>query len=187
MFKDLLIKNRSIRFYDQSVAVSRENILDLVDCARISNSAGNRQPLKYFICHTPEMSATVHKYIGLAGNPPEGKRPAAYLVILLDSLLKGYGVPEMDCGIAAEVMLLRATEIGLGGCMIGMVNRKGLQKALSIPDRYEILLVLAIGKPQETHVFEVAESEKSDMTGWWDEQGVRHVPKRRLEDIVINY
>jgi len=187
MFRDLVNKNRSIRIYDQSVAVSRETLLELVDLARITNSAGNRQPLKYFIAYTPEMNRVIHKHIGLAGNPPDGKRPSAYIVIMIDSLLRGYGVPEMDCGIAAEVILLGAAEKGLGGCMIGMVNRKGLQRDLQIPERFEILLVVTIGKPAETHTFEEADSEKTDMTGWWDNQGVRHVPKRRLKDIIINY
>ncbi len=187
MFRDLLIKNRSIRKYDQDVTVSRETLLELIDLTRITNSAGNRQPLKYFISHEKEMNAVIYKNIGLAGQPPEGERPSAYIIILKDSILSGYGVPEIDCGIAAEVILLGATEKGLGGCMIGMINRRGLQKVLNIPDRYEIALLLTIGKPKETHVFEVADSEKTNMSGWWDGQGVRHIPKRRLKDIVINY
>lgn len=187
MLRDLIIKNRSIRIYDQSVAVSRETILELVDLARSTNSAGNRQPLKYFISYTPKMNRVIHKHIGLAGNPPEGKRPSAYIIILLDSLLKGYGVPSTDCGIAAEVMLLGAVDKGLGGCMIGMINRKGLQQDLQIPERFEILLVVTIGKPAETHIFEEVDSDSNNITGWWDNQGVRHIPKRRLKDIVINY
>ncbi len=187
MFKDLLLKNRSIRKYDQNVAVSRETLLELVDLGRLANSAGNRQPLKYFISHTSEMNALIYKHIGLAGQPPEGERPSAYIIMLSDSLLSGYGGSTVDHGIAAEVILLAATEKGLGGCMIGMINRKGLQAALQIPERYSILLVLTVGKPTEKHVFEVAEDEKADMKGWWDEQGVRHIPKRRLKDVVINY
>ncbi|MDD5189661.1 MAG: nitroreductase family protein [Dehalococcoidales bacterium] len=187
MFKDLLMKNRSIRKYDQSFAISRETLLELIDLARISNSAGNRQPLKYFIANTPEMNAQIYKHIGLAGQPPEGERPSAYIFVLKDTLLGGYGVPEIDCGIASEVILLGAAERGLGGCMIGMINRKGLQKEMNIPDRYEITLLLTIGKPKETHVFEVADSEKTDMSGWWDNAGVRHIPKRRLKDVVINF
>jgi len=186
VFRNLLLKNRSIRRYDQSVSVSRETLLELIDLGRLSNSAGNRQPLKYFISYTPDINAQIYKHIGLAGQPAERERPSAYIIILMDSLLGGYGGPTVDHGIAAENILLGATEKGLGGCMIGMINRKGLQKELKIPERYEILLVLAIGKPKETHVFEIAASEKADMTGWWDEQGVRHIPKRRLEDIVIN-
>ena len=93
---------------------------------------------------------------------------------------------EVDHGIAAQSILLGATEQELGGCMVGMVNRKELQIALNIPVRYEILLVLTIGMPREKFVFEPCESNSENTRGWWDEQGVRHIPKRRLEDIIIN-
>lgn len=187
MFKDILLKNRSIRRYDQNFTVSRETLLELVDYGRICNSGGNRQPLKYFISYTTEMNATIYKHIGLAGQPPEGQRPSAYIIILKDSSLSDYGDPATDLGIAAEVILLAATEKELGGCMIGIINRKGLQRDLQISERYQILLVLTIGKPKENHVIEVADPNTNDLSAWWDAQGVRHIPKRRLEDIVINY
>jgi hypothetical protein len=69
--------------------------------------------------------------------------------------------------------------------MVGMINRKELKKALNIPERYEILLVLAIGKPKETFVFEEIEANSENTRGWWDIHGVRHIPKRKLEDIII--
>lgn len=184
MLRDLIIKNRSTRKYDQSVAVSRATLLELVDLARMSASGGNQQPLKYYLSWEPAKNAVVFRHIGLAGTPQEGERPTAYIIILRDSELGGYGGSGVDHGIAAQSILLGATEKGLGGCMIGMVNRKGLQDTLKIPERYEILLVLAIGKPKESFVFEVAE-QGTEMRGWWDEQGVRHIPKRQLKDIIV--
>ena len=67
----------------------------------------------------------------------------------------------------------------------GWSNGKNYRKALNIPERYEILLVLTIGKPKETFVFEVLEPNTENVRGWWDEQGGRHIPKRKLEDIII--
>jgi hypothetical protein len=67
-----------------------------------------------------------------------------------------------------------------------MVNHKELRKALNIPDRYEILLVLTIGKPKESYVFETVDPVTGNVRGWWDEQGVRHIPKRNLEDLIIS-
>jgi len=182
MLKDLILKNRSTRKYYQDVVVSRETLIELVDLARLSASGGNRQPLKYYLACEPENNALIFRHIGLAGEPQEGERPSAYIIILGDTQLGAqFGA---DYGIAAQSILLGATEKGLGGCMIGMINRKGLQKELKIPERYEILLVLAIGKPRETFVIETAEPG-TETRGWWDEQGVRHVPKRRLKDIII--
>ena len=70
--------------------------------------------------------------------------------------------------------------------LLDCCNRKELQIALNIPVRYEILLVLTIGMPREKFIFEPCESNSENTRGWWDEQGVRHIPKRRLADIIIN-
>ena len=186
MLKDLILRNRSTRKYYQDVAVNRETLLELVDLARLSPSGGNRQLLKYYISCEPAKNVLIYNQIGLGGSPPEGERPSAYIIIMNDTKLGTYGPMEVDHGIAAQSILLGAVEQELGGCMVGMVNRKELQIALSIPVRYEILLVLAIGKPKETFVFEPCEINGENTRGWWDEQGVRHIPKRQLADIIIN-
>ena len=185
MLRDLIIKNRSTRRYHQDVAVNRETLLELIDMARLSPSGGNRQLLKYYLSCEPEKNDIIYRHISLGGSPPEGERPSAYIIVLNDTQLGTYGPTEVDHGIAAQSILLGATEKGLGGCMVGMVNRKELQKVLNIPARYEILLVLTIGKPKEKFVFEPVEQSMENMRGWWDEQGVRHIPKRKLEDIII--
>lgn len=184
MFKDLILKNRSVRKYNQNEAVSRETLLELVEFARLSGSAGNRQSLKYFLSWEPEKNAKIFKNIGLAGQPPEGERPSAYIIILGDKeISKQFGV---DPGIVAQSILLGAVEKGLGGCMVGMINRKGLHTTLNIPSRYEICLVVCIGKPNENFVIENVEKKDDTATrGWWDERGIRHVPKRKLEDLII--
>lgn len=184
MFKELILKNRSIRKYEQSVAISRETLLELVELARLCGSASNRLSLKYYLSWEPEKNARIFKNIGLAGQPQEGERPSAYIIILGDKEIAGdFGV---DPGIVAQSMLLGAVEKGLGGCMIGMINRKGLHIALNIPSRYEICLVVCIGKPNEKFVIEtIQKKDDVETRGWWDERGVRHVPKRKLEDIII--
>lgn len=184
MFRDLVMKNRSVRKYHQNVPVSRETLMELVDLTRFSGSGGNRQSLKFMLSWELEKNATIFKHIGLAGQPQEGERPSAYIIILGDTAIsKEFGV---DVGIVAQSMLLGAVEKGLGGCMIAMINRKGLHIALNIPARYEICLVVCIGKPKETFVIETVQ-KKDDLAtrGWWDERGVRHIPKRKLEDLIV--
>jgi nitroreductase len=193
LLKDLILKNRSTRRYYQEVAVSRETLIELIDLARLSACGGNRQLLKYYLSWEPEKNNIIFPCIGLKGspsepsfgNPPEGERPSAYIIILNDTELGPPGVTKVDHAIAAQSILLGATEKGLGGCIVGRIKRKELQRALNLPERYEILLVLTIGKPKETFVIEVLEPNTKKFSGWWDEQGVRHVPKRRLVDIVI--
>ena len=82
-------------------------------------------------------------------------------------------------------MLLGATERGLGGCMLGGFNREKLVGLLEIPERYQVLLVVAIGKPKEKVVLETLEVG-GDQRYWRDAEQTHHVPKRRLEDIIID-
>jgi nitroreductase len=185
MLRDLILKNRSTRKYQQEVTVSRETLLELVDLARLSASGGNRQLLKYYVSSDPKNNDIIFQHIGLGGDPAPGDRPAAYIIIMNDTGLGTYGASDIDHGIAAQSILLGATEKKLGGCMVGMVHRTELRKALNIPVRYEILLLLTIGKPKETFVIEDVEPNTDNVRGWWDEQGRRHVPKRKLEDIII--
>ena len=91
-----------------------------------------------------------------------------------------------DHGIAAQSILLGAVEIGLGGCVIATIKREELGKALNVPDQYEILLAIAIGKPKEVVMInEINVGE--DVKYWRDESQVHHVPKLKLADVVLNY
>ena len=114
--------------------------------------------------------------------PQEGERPAGYIIIMRDTRLS----PAIDCdhGIAAQSILLGATEAGLGGCIIGSIQYEGLMEAFSIPEEYEILLVLALGKPKEVVILEEVGSQ-GDIKYWRDEQRGHHVPKRSMDEIVL--
>ncbi|HUK99294.1 MAG TPA: nitroreductase family protein, partial [Nitrospirota bacterium] len=114
--------------------------------------------------------------------PSEGERPAGYIIILGDKRLKQSF--NYDHGVAAQSIVLGATEKGLGGCMIGTVQKPELSKALSIPDHFEILLVIGLGKPKETVVIEPV-NPSGDIKYWRDDQGVHHVPKRSLGELII--
>jgi nitroreductase len=89
-----------------------------------------------------------------------------------------------DHGIAAQSIMLGAAELGLGGCMIGSIRRADLVQALDIPARFEVLLILALGKPKEVVVLDPIGPDGS-IKYWRDEQKVHHVPKRSIEDVII--
>ena len=188
MIRDLILKNRSYRRFHQEVAIEPETLRELVDLARLSASAANKQPLKYILSCDPQKNGLIFPHLTWAGylgdwpGPSEGDRPSAYIVILGDTeISQSFGC---DHGIAAQSILLGATEKGLGGCIIGSIDREGLRKALGIPPRYEILLVLAIGKPRETVVIETVGPD-GDIKYWRDDEGIHHVPKRPLDEIII--
>lgn len=188
MLRDLIVRTRSYRRFHQDVAVDRETLRELVDLARQSASGANAQPLKYALVCEPERNALLFPLLGWAGylkewlGPVEGERPAAYIVILGDRRLRQtFGV---DHGIASQSILLGATERGLGGCIIATVQRGELQAMLGLEGHYEILLVLALGKPKETVVLEAVGAD-GDIKYWRDADGVHHVPKRSLDEIII--
>jgi len=188
MIKDLILKNRSYRRFYQDFSISEETLRELVELARLSASGGNIQPLKYILSSVPQKNNLIFPHLRWAGylkdweGPVEGERPSAYIIVLGDTeISSSFGC---DHGIASQSILLGATEKRLGGCMIGSINRKGLREALKIPERFEILLVLALGKPKEKVVIESI-SQNGDIKYWRDSQGVHHVPKRSLEDIIL--
>jgi nitroreductase len=188
MLRDLLIKNRSYRRFRQVVKIQRQQLIDLVELVRLSPSAGNLQPLKFVLSSDEETNAKIFTHLRWAAylnewtGPEEGERPSAYIVILGDTYISPAIGP--DHGIAAQSILLGATEAGLGGCIIASIDRSGLKEALAIEDGLEILLVLAIGEPAERVELE-AVGAGGDIRYWRDKNGVHHVPKRNLEDLIL--
>jgi len=188
MIRDLILTNRSYRRFYEDVAIEEETLRELVDLARLSASGANRQPLKYILSADPQENALIFPHLGWAGylkdwpGPSEGERPAAYIIVLGDTeIRKSFGC---DHGIAAQSILLGAREKGLGGCIIASIQRNELRKALDIAPQYEILLVLALGKPKEKVVVETVGPD-GDIKYWRDNEGVHHVPKRSLDEIII--
>jgi len=68
--------------------------------------------------------------------------------------------------------------------MIGAINRERLRKDLDISDHFEVLLVIALGKPKETVVLEEVGPD-GNIKYWRDSDGVHDVPKRKLDDIIV--
>jgi nitroreductase len=188
MLRDIVIKNRSYRRFYQDHMITKDELGALVDLARLAASAANMQPLKFFVSADTPTNASIFSHLGWAAylkdwpGPDEGERPSAYIIILGDTHIAANF--WCDHGIAAQTILLGAAEQGLGGCMIASVNRKGLMAALNIPGHLEILLVIAVGKPKEEVRIE-AVGPGGDIKYWRDDKGVHHVPKRSLEEIII--
>jgi len=161
---------------------------ELVNYARFSASSGNMQGLKFYLSTDPDKNSLIFSTVSWAyylkdwDGPETGERPSAYVIILGDTGI--YKTIDVDVGIAAQSILLGAVSLGYGGCMIGSLDRVSLRKKLDIPDRYEIPLLIALGKPAESIVTEPLGANGS-IEYWRDEQQVHHVPKRSLEELII--
>lgn len=191
MLIDLLKQNRSYRGYDETCRIGRAVLEELIDCTRYTASSVNIQPLKYFAAGTPELAARIQPLTRWAGKlkgthlPHEGRRPTAFIVICQDlSISDSPTMFQRDIGIAAQTILLAATERGLGGCMIGSFEKEALKAALRLPDQIEPMLVLALGRPDETVVLtQVGPDGSTDY--YRDARDVHFVPKRALKDILL--
>ena len=185
---ELVRRNRSYRRFHQDAEIDRSTLEELVDLARLSASSRNGQALKFYLSCEEARNAAIFEHVFWAGylkdwkGPEEGERPAGYIVVLKDTNLEKEVI--CDHGIAAQSILLGATERGLGGCIIGTVTRKELAPLLGLPPHLEIQIVIALGKPKETVVIDEVGAD-GDIKYWRDEDGVHHVPKRALRDVIV--
>ena len=187
--KELVRENRSYRRFNQSVNISKEMLTDLINLARLSPSARNAQTIKYIISNTPERNDLIFPHLSWADylkdwdGPVEGERPSAYLIMVNDSRISD--AHYCDQGIAAQSILLGAVEKGFGGCIIAAVDKPKLQKDFDIPEYFKIIQVLALGKPVEKVVVEDAVDD--EVKYYRDSNGVHHVPKRSLDDLILDF
>lgn len=187
MLKELVLKNRSYRRFRQDHAIPEAVLREMVDLARLTASGANRQPLRYVLSCDPVLNDRIFHCLAWAGyltswrGPAEGERPSAYIVMAADPAAISGGF--VDPGIAAQTILLGATERGLGGCMLGSVKREELASLLSLPAPLSVVLVIAIGEPAETVVLEPV--LQGNIKYWRDPAGVHHVPKYSLDEVII--
>ena len=189
MLEKLVNANRTYRAFDENQPISREQMTALVDLARRVASANNKQPLRYRIVSEKdecEALLSLCRFAGLLNIqlPPEGQHPTGYIVIYSDEEV---GSPEhcihKDVGIAAQTILLGATDKGFGGCMVGSFHPQKLQELFDTPARYIPRLVIVLGKPAE--VCCLVDAKDGNTAYYRDEIGIHYVPKRPLEEILL--
>ncbi len=190
MLRDLLLQNRSYRGYDESVKVTKAQLEALIELCQLTPSSANLQPLKYLLSCDDERNQKIFNCTKWAGALPdlslpyEGHRPTGYVVIVVDTTIASNTAPFMkDVGIVAQTMLLGATEMGLGGCMIGAFDAVQLQTSLQLPEHLHPALVVAIGKPDERIVLTTA--TEGQVKYYRDETDTHYVPKRPLTEVIL--
>ena len=190
---EAVTRRRSVRRFKET-PVAYSLLERCVDAARLAPTARNSQLGEYIIVDDERLLLRVLGAVTVwAGVPRPASgwslehRPRAYIVALINNELEaergaGKRNADYDAALAVENMVLVAEEQGLASCIITSFDREELKQVLNIPDRYEIVILLALGFPDESPVVEVA---ADSVERWVDDSGVRHVPKRRLEDIIL--
>ncbi len=185
------LKRRSIRRF-KNKAVPDGALEKCIDAARLAPSGRNQQLCEYIVINDAKMLPGIFEHIGGSaklppdkGGPRPEQSPKAYTIVLINKSLEGDAnrrrVTLIGVGLAAENLMLTALEQGIGACPILMFNEKDIKLLLDIPDSYDIALVIAMGYPDESPV---AEATKDSLNIYVDDKGVRHVPKRKLADII---
>ena len=182
----LLLRNRSCRGYDSNYIVSKEELLKIVEVNTKIASARNQQVLRFRLVYGTE-AKEVTKAIKLGGALPElnlplpGTEPNAYIIICTQEP-KGKWV-DIDLGISAQSMLLKAVDLGLNGICIAAFNKEKICALVNGGREMEPLLILAIGKSIER--FQLLPIGEDDEHNYFRKNGVHFVPKVRIEDLLI--
>ena len=180
----LLKRNRSYRGYDRSHVVTEEELVELVRVVTWVGSGMNAQPLRYRLVCGAE-AEKVHPLVKLGAALPEehlphaGEEPSAYIVVC--STAPEGKVVDIDLGIAAQSILLKAVEAGLGGIFILNFRADELQTALDLP--LQPIAVIGLGKPSES-IF-ITDAKPGVSLDYYRKGGAHFVPKLKVEDILI--
>lgn len=190
MLKDIVVKNRSYRGFDETAVQTKEELAAIVDHARQMPAMKNAQPLKYFLVTEKSIVDAIFPHTKWAGLLPElglpipGTRPTSFIVIVQDTTIEPVLAQfQMDVGIAAATVTLAATEAGLGCCMIHNYGAVGVKEALNMPEHLKPVLVIAVGKPAE--VVKMVEIVDGKTAYYRDDNNVHYVPKRSLSEIIL--
>ena len=185
-FEEVIRKRRTIRRFKPE-PVPLEILKKLVDYARIAPQGSNKQALEYIIITNEDMRSKMFPLVRWAGAlPPEmrtpkaGRRPMAYIVVLLDTTVKIDG--NTDCGAAVENILLGITYHCLGACWQGAIDRAAIHKLLEVPKHLEVKYVVSLGYPDEESQME---EFNGDFKYWKTDDGKMHVPKKSLDDVIL--
>ena len=185
--REAIEKRRTIRKYKQT-EIDKATLHELIDCARLAAYGANIQPLKFMAINDKEKVSKVFPFIKWAGYlpdgaPKDGEQPTAYIVVLGDADIKKSADFETDAGAAVTNMMLRATELELGTCWLGNIDREKISAELNLPENLKLLYLLSVGEPmQESKAVDMIDG---DVKYFEDENGNISVPKRSLEEIII--
>ena len=178
-------RNRSYRGYDKQYVVHRRQLETIVRVNTLLASGMNAQRLRFRlvtkgadadkVLHLVKMGAALKElHLPLPGTEPES-------FIIVCATAGESPVLDIDLGISAQSMLLKAVELGLGGLIIRNFDAAALREALSLP--LDPLLVIAIGKPSET--VQLVTVGQNDSLSYYRKDGIHFVPKLSIDELTI--
>jgi nitroreductase len=160
----------------------------LLDAARLSPSAGNKQPLIYIAVSEPGLVKKIFEtekfaaYLAGAGQPQPGEEPTAHILVAQDKKLANAEAVR-DVGAAVQTILLGACAYGLGATWLRSFDRPKAAQILGLPELYEPDSIIALGVPAEAP--KVVPVREGDIKYWRDQTSQHFVPKRTFEEVCF--
>ena len=139
----------SVRSY-KATDVEEDKLKRILEAARLSPSASNRQEWKFVIVKTKETKKKLAK--AAFGQSFIGEAPVVIVACGTESkTIMACGQPAytVDVSIACAFMLLQAYELGLGTCWIGAFDEGEVKKILNIPKEVRVVAMTPLGYPNQ--------------------------------------
>ncbi len=178
---------RSYRRFDQSKAIPDNVLENIMEAARLANSASNRQQLRFVVVRSPGMVEKIFPFTHWAsalpkevGQPKDGEHPVLFVVSTYETAAKAKWT-DLDLGIAEARMAYAAAAEGVGSCILANIEREPIREALNIDAAYEIATIVAFGYP--THESHIVPMKDGDVKYYLDEKKDYCVPKRSREEL----
>ena len=186
-FKTIVKNNRATRRFKKDFKIDKDDLLELVDLARVTSSGKNMQPLKYIIITDDKIKEQVYKPLVWAAhlkewNQSKDEKPSAYILVLNDTSIDGFST--IDSGIAMQTITLGATIKGLSSCILASIDKDEYKKIFSLDSHLEPMFIIAFGKKDEE--IKIVDVVDEDTNYYRDKDDIHCVPKRALEDIVLD-
>ena len=186
-FHRIIELRRSVRKFKPG-PVDSKVLAKLIDSARLSPSAANKQALVFIAVNDTLLARKIFEtekfaaYLAGAGQPQLGEEPAAHILIARNKEL-ATAETIRDVGAAAQTILMGACAYGLGATWLRSFDRPEAARILGLPELYIPDSLIALGLPGEAPV--VVPIKDGDIKYWRDETGQHFVPKRPFEEVCF--
>jgi nitroreductase len=139
----------SVRAY-RATDVEEDKLKKILEAARLSPSASNRQDWKFIVIRDKETRKKLAK--AAFGQSFIGEAPVVVVACGADSkAIMACGQPtySVNVSIACAYMILQAYELGLGTCWIGAFKEDETKKILNIPKHVRVVAMIPLGYPDQ--------------------------------------
>lgn len=146
-FQQLIEERYSVRKYTDE-PVSREQIEAILEAGRVAPTARNSQPQRIWVVTKPEDLAKIDEC-----SPCRFKAPCVLICgfskeatfIHEDSKNGDWSYGFVDGSIVFTHMLLKARDLGLGACWVGMFDGPKIQDMFGLPDDITVYSLMPLG------------------------------------------